>query len=76
MKCECEHADHFDDGPAHPYGEAKGTAIRMTPLGSFALCDGCLAADHMDQFSISRRVSVVKLDTIRNLDDMERGLAN
>ena len=46
MKCECEHKDHFDGGPEHPYGKVPAGTIRMTAYGSFALCDTCIAAGH------------------------------
>ena len=45
-KCECEHVDHFNNGPGHPYGKAKAMAIRMTKYGRFAQCAPCQKAGH------------------------------
>lgn len=50
--CECEHADHFDDCPSHPYGKEcdleRMTFVR-TPFGTFTVCVDC-ARTHLKQF--------------------------
>lgn len=40
-KCECEHADHFDNGPGHPYRKAPATGEVATEYGKFKVCGDC-----------------------------------
>lgn len=43
MKCQCEHASHFDDGTGHPYGEDRGADVAAvrTAYGTFGMCSEC-----------------------------------
>lgn len=45
-RCECEHADHFDGGPAHPYGNPPAITTVKTSYGTFAQCAECRREGH------------------------------
>jgi hypothetical protein len=49
-ECECEHSDHFDQGPGHIYGKyfsLEQLVSRRTRYGLFSLCQECNEAGHM-----------------------------
>jgi hypothetical protein len=50
-QCECEHAAHFDRR-GHNYGDVRNCQPVSTTYGTFALCDGCRRAGHMQPTSL------------------------
>lgn len=46
QRCQCEHAAHFDRR-GHDYGIIRNCERIKTAWGTFALCDGCRRAGHM-----------------------------
>jgi hypothetical protein len=44
VPCQCEHADHFDGGPCHSYGQEhdiEETTASYTLYGTFTVCVEC-----------------------------------
>ena len=62
IKCECEHEAHFPETEhpdrlthaGHAYQAAPATHAIKTPYGTFARCDACATAKHMEPETAKR----------------------
>ena len=48
--CQCEHIDHFDNGPGHAYQQKPATITVIDAWGTWPMCAAC-ASHHGSEFN-------------------------